>query len=291
MKFLSPIFSGLKYTWRYKYVVTLLYLLTLLLATAVAYPLQQLLQSTVGHSMLVNDLIKGFDYTFLNDFKNAYGASFTPIFNQSLLVLGLSFLLFAFMTGGYLALFTTQPERYDGQLFWSSAAQFFGRILRLSLFFVVLQGGLFFGFLYVFYTMTSGFSLFELDCEHLILRNLYILSPIYFILASIIFLWQDISKIILVQEEKKWILGAVSKGLQFLLKNFLRSYAIYILLFLCWAGLVLLNYFLSTSFTIIDSATIWYSFLLSQLFVISRLYLKLWLSSSLVEWYNIVQEE
>lgn len=291
MKLLSPISKGLKYTWRYQYVVVFLYLMTFLLASAVAYPLQQLLQTTVGHSMLVNDLIKGFDYTFLNDFKNAYGAGFTPILNQSLIVLGLSFLLFIFLTGGYLGLFTTQPERYDGSLFWSSAAYFFGRIFRLSIIFVFLQGGLLLGFLYTFYTTTSGFSLFELDCEHLILRNLYILSPIYLLLASILFLWQDISKIILVQEEKKWILSAIGQGLKFVFKNFFSSYFIYLLLFFLGLGLIVLNYFLSTSFAITDSTTIWYSFLLSQLFVISRLYLKLWLASSLVEWYNVVQDK
>lgn len=287
MPLLRSITQGLRYTWRYQRVIVFIYLLTLVLATTVAYPLQQLLTSTVGHSLLVNDLVQGFNYTFLNDFKNAYGGGFTPILNQSILVLALSYLLFSFFTGGYLALFTTQPDRYESSLFWSNCAQFFGRIFRLSLCFLLLQGGLLFGFLSIFYQMTSGFSLFELECEQIIIENFYLLSPIYFIIASILFLWQDISKIILVQEEKKWILGAIGSGLRFTLRHFLRSYLLYLLLFGFWLLLILSNYFLSTSITIVDTTTIGYSFLLSQLFVFLRLYLKLWSASSLVEWYNL----
>ena len=281
--------QGLQYTWRYQRVVVLMYLLTLVLATVVAYPLQQLLTSTVGHSLLVNDLIQGFNYTFLNDFKNAYRGSFTPIVNQSILVLALSYLLFSFFTGGYVALFTEQPDRYEAKLFWTNCALFFGRIFRLSLFFLLLQGGLLFGFLSIFYQMTSGFSLFELECEQIIIENFYLLSPIYFIISSILFLWQDLSKIILVQEQKKWTLTAIGSGFRFTLRYFLRSYLLYLLLFCFWLLLVISNYFLSTSVTIIDATTIGYSFLLSQLFVFLRLYLKLWTTSSLVEWYNAVE--
>ena len=96
MILLKALLQGIKQTWKYKPMVFFLYLLTFLLAIFVAYPLKTLLESTVGHSMMISDLVKGFDYTFLNDFKNVHGDGFLPIIDQSITVLVLYLLLFIF---------------------------------------------------------------------------------------------------------------------------------------------------------------------------------------------------
>lgn len=286
MTIFSIIKTGLSATWRYQKVVWLLYLLTLIAAAAIAYPFHQLFANTVGHSMLLGDLVEGFNYTFLNDFKNTYLGAFATLFEQSIIAIGLVFLLLSFLTGGYLATLVEAPQRYDFVLFWKNCLVFGGRILRLSLFFMLLHGLLLSVYVFIFYQLTSGFSLFALDCEQTISFHFSWLTPVYILLASLVFMWQDCSKIILVSEQKKWVLSAAWSGLTFVVKNFAKTYTLYFIFMLLWAILVIGNYWISERIHIQDSRTIWLSFLLSQCFVLVRLYFKVWLAGSLVEWYE-----
>ncbi len=286
MTIFSIIKTGLSATWRYQKVVWLLYLVLLIAATGIAYPFHQLFANTVGHSMLLGDLVEGFNYTFLNDFKNTYLGAFATFFEQSLIAIGIVFLILSYLTGGYLAILVEAPQRYDFALFWKSCIVFGGRILRLSLFFMLLHGLLLSVYIFILYQLTSGFSLFALDCEKTILFHFSWLTPVYILLASLVFMWQDCSKVILVSEQKKWILSAAWSGLAFAVKNFAKTYTLYFIFMLLWAILILGNYWLSGLIYIQDSRTIWLSFLLSQCFVLVRLYFKIWLAGSLVEWYE-----
>jgi len=73
---------------------------SLLLALLAALPFRSLLVGEAGRSLMVKDLVKGFDYTFLNDFMQNYGVGFTPVLNQSLLLLALQYILLVFFVGG-----------------------------------------------------------------------------------------------------------------------------------------------------------------------------------------------
>jgi len=287
----KALIQGFRSTWQYLRIVGLLYVLVFLVAALVAYPFQQLLQSTVGHSLMVGDLLKGFDYTFLNDFKNAYGEGFLPIINQSIVAIGVFLLLFIFLTGGLVATLLHRPAPYDKGLFWGQSAHFFWRIFRLSLYFILLQGGLLAAYLSIFYQSTSGLSLFEMHCETTISYSFLILTPIYLLIVAFFFLWQDISKIILVQTDKTWIFQSLWASIKLLRKHFFQLLGLYLINALLWLGLILLNVWLSTSISFEATSAIFYSFLLSQLFVLARLGLKIVNLGSLTAYYQLVNEK
>ena len=275
MTILTAIKKGFGQTWQYKRMVLLLYLMTFLLAAFVAYPLKNLLESTVGHSMMISDLVKGFDYTFLNDFNNAYGAGFLPIMDQSLAVLGLFLLLLIFFTGGIVATFLKAPVGYDKSIFWGQGAHFFWRILRLTGYFFVVHLLIFVIFGCIFYQSVHGLSPFELENEGTISFAFKIIAPTYICVAAFFFMWHDYTKVILVESDKTWVFQSLWKALKFIRQNFRHVYGLYLLNLLLWGLIIFINIWISTKIIINSSSTIFISFSISQLFVIIRLYLKL----------------
>ncbi len=282
----AAIIKGLKFSWRYKRVVLINYLLSFILALVVALPLQNLLSKTVGNSLMLGDIIKGFDYTFLNDFKNTYGAGLLPIMNQSILILGLYLLLFIFLTGGTIALLTEQPARYEKTIFWGQSAVFFGRIFRITFFFLLLHGGLAGLLGAVLYQQTGGFNLFALPNESTLIYSFYAITAAYFLIAPFCFLWQEYTKIILVKTNQKWVIKALWQAMKYILQNFRKVYVLYLFLFLFWLSLIVGNYIGSTRLNINSNQTVWIAFGLSQGFVMVRLWLKLFTIGSLVGRYE-----
>lgn len=260
--------------WHWK-VWALLYLLTLLLAVAVAYPLHTYLESKVGHSLMAGKMVEGFHYTFYSDFMNHYGDGIAPILNQSVLALGLYALLWVFLTGGILALFIQQGNQSDRAFFLGESARFFWRILALTLIFAILHVLVLVFFIAIYLSVTKGLSPNNLESEAIIFAAFKYMAPVYLLSAAFVSMWQDYSKIILVEQDDKWALPSVFRAIRFIFKHFKKTSLLYLLNLLLLCLLFGLNYLITSAFEIRTFSTILLSFLLSQIFVISRLGLKL----------------
>ena len=267
--------QGFQLTWRYKRIILLLFILTFLLAAVVALPLKNLLESTVGHSLMIGDIVKGFNYTFLNDFMNAHGDGFTPIFQQSILVLFLYVILFVFLMGGILSTFQQQPDAYDKGLFWSKSAHYFWRIFRMTIYFLLIQGAVLVFFSWLFLFFAKGLSPNLLESDTTIFRTLQIILPIYILVAILVSMWHDYAKIHLIKSDDFWLYPSILGAFKLIFKNPGSTIGLYFLNMLILGLLILVNYLLSSAFTIQSTATIFLSFLLSQVFVIGRLGLRL----------------
>ena len=286
MSIIKAIRKGFEQTWQYKRIVLLLYFLTLLLSGFVAFPFKKLLESTVGHSLMVKDLIKGFDYEFINDFNNAYGTALSPVFNQSIAVLVMFMLLMVFLSGGIIAVFIQSPQKAEKHIFWGQAAHYFWRILRLTLFFLLIQLIIFAIFSFIFYKSVGGFSLFELKNDGTISFALKVIAPIYLFVGALFFMLQDYCKIILVKSDKPWVFQSVFPALKFIIQHFSKVFGLYFLNVILWSIVIFINYLISSFITFNSLSAIMLSFLISQLFVIARFSLKLINLSSINEMHN-----
>ncbi|PSR10776.1 MAG: hypothetical protein DA408_20765 [Bacteroidetes bacterium] len=274
MTSLTALRSGFRQAWRYRRSILVMYLATLLLAGLAAWPLHALLQAEVGHSAWVQAMVKGFDYTFLNDFWQNYGAGFIPVFNQSVVLVGAYFLLLVFLTGGLASLLVQQPATFDRAVFWGGSATYFWRMLRLTLFFLGVHALVLALFGGLYYQVTKGLSPMALDNEGIITACLRWLVPLYLLVAALVFMVQDYAKLMLIQGEYRWIWPAVKKAFSFNRRHFRQTYGLY-LLNMGLLGLLLGgNYYLSTAFQVTTTPTILLSFVLSQLFVLARYGLK-----------------
>ncbi len=283
MNIFKAIQQGFFKVWICKRMVLLLYIAIFLMALCIAYPLKKLLESTVGHSLMVQDLMKGFDYEFFNDFNNAYGVGWTPIFDQSIVVVLLFLLLYVFFSGGIYAVLTQVPKSNYRAIFWANSAQYFWKILRLSLFFLVIHSLVFALFALLFYALVNG----ELQNEGVISTALKIVLPCYYLVALFFFVWQDYSKYFLVTAPKKWIISTLVESFRFLRAHLMNVYFLYLINMLFWGVLVFINYRITLLIDIESYSTILLSFFVSQLFLLIRIFIKLINIGSIVSYTSL----
>ena len=255
---------------RYPRVVLVFWGASLLMALLGALPLRSLLLAGAGKSLMLQDLVDGFDYTFLNDFIQNYGSGFGPVIQQPVWMLVVQLPLLVFLTAGLTNLVYQQPVGHFSATFWQGAGRFFWRMLRLTLIFLVIHLLVLGIFAWLYLKVTKGLSPQALETEGIITSSLRWLVPLYLLTAAIPMLWQDYSKVFLVSNEHRWVWPAIGKALRLSWQRFRLVYPLYLLNMILLALALLLNYCLSLTFTIGSFGTIILSLVLSQLIVIAR---------------------
>ena len=271
MKYFTPFKAGWHIAWKYKRLVVLLYTVILFTAAVIVLPLNSLLQNKAGHSLMLEELVYGFNYTFLNDFKNAYGAGFAPLMQQSLLSIIIFYLCFIFLTAGAINIIQQYPRKYDSSLFWSGGGRYFWQMLRIFIYFLVVQLLLLALFGWIYMAINKGLSLAQLEDDRMIIGTLRWLAPIYLLLAVILLCWQDLVRLLVIKQDSRWIFRPFWQAFHLFRQNFLSYYLPY----LCfWAILVIciwlqtkVNHWLNAP----NMIAIWGSFFVTQLFLIFRL--------------------
>lgn len=266
---------GVGQVWKCRRIWWLWYALTLGLAIIGGLGLKSYLESNVGHSLMLEDVVKGFNYTFLNDFMLHYGAGFSVILQQSGLMILLFLLLMVFMVGGTLSVFKMPSLAYDSAIFWGGSAKYFWRMLRLTLYFFVIHIAIAALFFFVYFTITKGFSPNVLKSDTVIFTTWKWLLPLYLLVAAFFFMWQDYAKIGVVRSESGWIFLSIWKAFRLLRSNFKQAYGFYLLNMSLLGVLFLVQYFINKNISTENTGTIVLSFLIAQLFIIVRLGLKL----------------
>lgn len=280
----QALLQGFRSLWRYRKMWWWLYAATLLAAMLVAYPAQRYLDGVVGQSLVAQDLIRGFDLNFLTDLMNHHGDGLAVIVSQSLLVLALFYFLMVFFTGGVVGTLVKHPERFQSAQFWADGAVYFWRMLALALLFLAIHALLVLLFLQIYLLLTHNFSREALETEVIIFSAPKILLPIYACLASLVFVWQDYSKVFLVEHNRPWPFRAMRDAWGFLQRKPWASLGLYTLNLLLLAAVWFVNYWLTSAFEIQSGRTILLSFLLSQGFLIARLGLRVVNWGSIAAW-------
>lgn len=272
MGLFSTLKKGLRQFWQYRQMWLLLYLLTLVMAIFIAMPIKSYLESKAGHSLMVEDLIKGFDYTFLNDFMTNYGDGFSAITQQFVLVVGLFLLLMVFFVGGILAIYKEKPVKWNRAIFWGNSAAYFWKMLRLTVYFFFIHAFVLGVFFLIYYFMVNGFSL---EDDTVIFTAWKWLLPFYILVSTFFFMWHDYTKVILVRNNDKFIFKSIVSAFKFIIKHFKSTYTLYLINL----GLLLivygLNYIYTLNFEINNTSQIYIGFIISQVFILARLAVKL----------------
>lgn len=275
MSFAKLLKQGFTLVGRHRRMALLLYTFLLLLALLVVLPFQALINRVAGHSLSLQDLLQGWNYTFWNDFINEHGAALTPVLQQSLLAMGLYLLGMIFFLGGIFSVFLRRPAAWDRALFWGQSAHFFWRMLRLSVYFWLIHAALLLLFGTIYLAMSRGLSPYKLDNDALIMGNLRLLLPFYLLPALSVLMWQDYAKVVLVARDEKWLYQPILAAGRFVIRHFAKALALYVILL---ALLGLINWLNLLLYPVIEENTgfmILLSLLLSQLVLVLRLLLRL----------------
>lgn len=271
MRFLNAYTKGLKLATSNVKVWLILYALNFLFAFLLAFPFFKYLDSKLAHTMAVDKLTNGFDFTIFNDFLNEYGDIFGFIINQSMVSVFLFLLLSVFTVGGILLLFMQLLQKelqYTKiQTFFRGGSKYYWRLFRLSFYFFIIHLALFLIAFTIFNQLTAD-GLARFESEKPIWNIGYIVFGIYLFLATIFFMIHDYAKIHIVHVDRHLLVQPFWQSIQLVLKNFPQVFLLYLLNLATFA----LLYFLYWN---IQTGAILLTFLIGQIFIFLRVGMKL----------------
>jgi len=258
--------------WR---LLLILYFANLVFALLAAFPLNNYLQSTVAHTMSIQESLEGFNYAIISDFLNEYGTGLAVVFNQSLVVMLFFFILNIFFTSGILNLIKYQPAKYDNSTFWGGCTKYFWRFFRLTIYFLIVHFLLLFVCYSIFMKVSGGFNFLQMESDRQVVDGLKIVLPIYLVLAFFVFLFNDYCKLHIVDFEKKYLFKPFTQNFKFLLKNILPTAALFLINLLVFIIIFGIFYFITDAMQAKTYVGIFILFIVNQVWVILKTAIKL----------------
>lgn len=283
MDFIQAYLTGLRSTFQQQKLWLLLYALNFLFAMFLAFPLSSYLDDKLGNTLAIDKLKEGFDYTVFYDFMKDYGDIAGFILDQSLVGLGLYLILSIFLIGGILKIFIEKPKHSSLSAFWDGASSYFWRMLRLTVYFIIIHFLLLVLFFTIFSFLTAG-GLERFRNESEIIQRGLVLTPIYLFFATVVFMIQDYAKINLVSTNSRYLFQPIWQSVRWISKNFTQSFLLYILNFLTF-GILFAIYW-----QVEPNNALFLAFIISQLFILSRIGTKLLNLASATQLYQSRQE-
>lgn len=289
MNIFKAYIAGLTSLFSSKRLWLLLYVLNFLFALVIAFPLNSYLTSVFGNSLSLEQSFSHFDYTLFGDFLNEYGSGFMPILNQSVVVIGLFLLFSIFLMGGIINVLKHQDQPNSFAAFWWGCGYYFWRLFRLTIYFLLIHGGLLFLFFTIYKSMTNDLSIFKMETDMVMISAFKILAPIYAVLAAIAFMIHDYIKIHLLYNETILLFKPVGQSLWLTLRKFIPILLLYILNVLTLLAFCVAYWFARKNFVPVDFSTIAIIFGIGQAFIFIRIGLKIMNLGSIHDLYKRYQ--
>lgn len=267
----------------HKRMVLVFYLANLFFGLMLMLPFRAMLSHYLGDSAMGAKLAGPLDMDFLVEF----------LFNQEnvvatqmslLMIIPVLYWLFGlFLSGGALSVFASQ-DRYTPSQFWSGAATFFGKFVRLALYSVPVLAVLF------------CVQYLELGVQRLIwgkgaYQNIAYwggwtrigLTALCMILFGAIF---DYARIHAVLNDEAKMRVSIWQGVKFTFGNFISTFGLAFTMFLAGALLLALYNPLVDNFSAANGLIILLLFLVQQAYMFGRMALKLTLFASEIHLYQ-----
>ncbi len=264
-----------KAVWKTRKMWLLLYGVSFLLALLSAMPLQGFMADNLGNSLALNQSLPGFNYGFIGDVMNEYGDVISLVLNQSLAFAICFFLATVFCLGGILSIFKQEEIEYNGAIFWQGCSRYFWRLLRLSIYFLFFHLLLFGIFASAYLAYTNGLNPFETESETLWINTFHIMAPIYLLFATFLFMVHDYAKLHVIHSNRILLTVPILEAFRLVFRNLIKFFSLYLLNILTFLSFFGIYFLLKNSFLANSFGTITLLFLLTQVFVMLRVALKL----------------
>ncbi len=260
-----------------------IYVMNLLLSLLLALPFMKILQTGFGDSMVVNSIKEGFSFTVFTDFFQNSKSNIVILANLIKWV-GLIYILFnIFINGGILR--TLNKERFTITTFFTGSGYNFWRFLFLTMFMFVIHiivALIIFIPSGIFYEQISLNASSELTSIYWWLGTvvLYLFFLVIFLIVS------DYAKFYIVLNDSINIFNAFWKGLKYTFSNFIRVYVLYLWVLIIPIALTYIYIKVSDDIGMLAITGIILTFLLNQIFILLRIFFRVWLFASELELYS-----
>jgi hypothetical protein len=280
---LTSLKSGFAQVRANKRLVAVFYLANLFFGLLLMLPLRSALDRYISHSLMGAKLGGLLDMDFFFEFLKHTRPGSAAAGGLIFFVPVVYWLFTLFLSGGALALFAS-GERYSPTLFWGSAAQYFGRFVRLTascLLVALILVGL--------YYLVLGLERLVLGSDpyqnvsywkewiNLGLRAIFIL-----LLALVL----DYARIYVVLTEARSMPLSLRQGISFAFGNFLQTCGLALLLLLAGAVVLVIYNPIANSLAAPNVFIVFLLFVLQQIYMVIRTMLRLTTYASQLHLYR-----
>jgi hypothetical protein len=272
--------------------ISVLWLINLLFATVFFYTVFNFLAKTIGKSQVSATLLHKLDFNFIFELLVYHGGTARTILCLFLILVFVYSLVSIFLNGGILftialstrmAAVEKREERFAG-IFFQGAGKFFGRFFRLCIYSLLLW--VLFIILHVllnlaFRPLTSGGT-----NEQMMLYLFWVRLAICLFLIFLIRMILDYTRIKIVLEDTRYVFRSLLRTISFVFRNFGKTLALYYLLIVTAVILCLIYWGLKSLIAQGSLFPILTAFIIGQIFIISRGWLKIALQAAQMEFYS-----
>ena len=292
MRVLRSYGYGIKEATSQPKIISVLWLINLLFATVFFYTVFNFLARTTGKSQASESVLQKLDFNFIFELLAHHGGAVRTILCLFLILIFVYSLVSIFLNGGILftiALSTRmaaterREDRFAG-IFFQGAGKFFGRFFRLFIYslllwviFIILNVLL----NLVFRPLTSSGT-----NEQMMLYLFWLRLAIGLFLIFLIRMILDYTRIKIVLEDTRNVFRSLLQTMGFVFQNFGKTLALYYLLIMTAIILFLIYWILKSLITPNSLFPILMAFVIGQLFIISRGWLKIALQAAQMEFYS-----
>jgi len=295
MNILKTFLTGIRSVNFSKRYILLVYFMNLVLTIVFGIALANALQNSLGSSLAAENLKNGFDGLWYNSFSaqaTGLASTFDPsvtgfgailngldnfvtgnLFNNYAGIIGaglIYLLMWTFFSAGFISIYS---DKQGQPSFFQQAARFFPRFVVLAIIAGAIYFLLFFFVLKWFNLAVDALTRETIDerihFTYTFLKYLLLWFMIWYV--NMLF---DYSKIITVQQDHKNALTAPIKALRLIFSNFGKTFGLYLLIGICWIVVMLLYWLLVPGAGGSSVIIILAAFLLGQLYLISRIWLR-----------------
>ena len=266
----------------------LLWLMNGLMAGVAALPVFGVLNAELKNSLMTSSLVDRFSLDFATEFTFKYWDSL-PSGLMLIVALGIVYVVLTLLTtGGTLAVFSSTDRRFKASVFFRGCGTYFWRFFRL---FIV--AAIFYGIFVVALNGVLSSLLNKLTKPWTQERLVLLVSwtrllavAFVFIVVNMVF---DYAKVRLVVDEGRSAVKAAFRSIKFVFKNFKRTLALF--LFCMLLGLLFIVIYNPLEHVLPQNTRRWIIivFVLQQLFILARIYVRLTFFSSEVLLYEALR--
>ena len=283
MTIIQDYLSGLRLASRSLKMTTMIYVINLLFALALAIPFYGVITNAAHGSLQVNKLLEGFNFTAFQEFTDSAKASINLLIKEGIWLAILYLLFCIFMTGGILKTLDNEAV-FERKEFFANGSKFFFRFLRLTLYFIILHG-LVILIIYLPLSLIMVTLGKNAESEKALFYAAIFGGGLYIIIFIYLLIVAHYTRFMIITEDSTKVWKTIWASVKFVSCKFFSTYPLYLLLLVNLILLVLVFKFLSGVIGMTTGFTIFIMFLLQQLFIWCRIWLKIWFYGSQLEYY------
>ena len=280
---LTALKSGIAQMWANKRLVLVFYLANLFFGLILMLPFRAAVSKFIGFSFMSEKLGQRFDMDFLFEFIKYGNISPSTIAGMMMITAAAYWLFMLFLSGGAFSIFAND-EKYMPNLFWGSAAKYFGRFIRLALWSLPVFAILF--CLQFLWTAIERLFFGSDPYQYISYWGNWLKVGLRYISIILFGLVLDYARVYTVQFNEHVMRKALWQGIKFIFSNLLQTFSLALLLFIIGAIAVAIYYPIANILSAPYAFILILLFLLQQLYIFFRMMLRLTLYSSQLKLYR-----